>query len=59
MIDVIGKCDIVVLEGLVAWTDTARKERRVVHAVGDGHFIVDGRTIDRQKMMASRMPPGL
>lgn len=39
--------------------DSARKERRVVHAVGDGTFIVDGRRIDRRKMMASKLPTGV
>jgi hypothetical protein len=34
-------------------------ERRTVHAVGDGTFVVDGRRIDRRKMMASKLPGGL
>jgi len=39
--------------------DTARKEKRTVHAVGDGMFIVDGRKIDRRKMMTSKLPFGV
>ena len=39
--------------------DSARKERRVVHAVADGTFIVDGRKIDRREMMASKLPAGV
>ncbi len=31
----------------------------MVHAVGDGTFIVDGRRIDRKKMMTSKLPPGV
>jgi flavin reductase (DIM6/NTAB) family NADH-FMN oxidoreductase RutF len=59
VIDIVKKHNIVVLEGLAAWIDTARKEKRTVHAVGDGTFIVDGRRIDRRKMMASKLPDGV
>jgi hypothetical protein len=33
--------------------------KRTVHAVGDGTFIVDGRMIDRKRMMATKLPPGV
>ena len=56
VIDIVKKHNIVVLEGVAACIDTARKEKRTVHAVGDGTFIVDGRKIDRRKMMASKLP---
>jgi len=56
VIDIVKKHNIVVLEGVVAYIDNTRKERRMVHAVGDGTFIVDGRRIDRKQMMASRLP---
>jgi flavin reductase (DIM6/NTAB) family NADH-FMN oxidoreductase RutF len=59
VIDMIAKHDIVVLQAVAAYRDAARKEKRTVHAVGDGTFIVDGRKIDRRKMMASRLPPGV
>jgi len=59
VIDIVEKHDIVVLEGVAAYIDTARKEKRTVHAVGDGTFIVDGRKIDRRKMMASKIPYGV
>lgn len=58
VIDMIKKHNIVVLEGVAAYLDTARKEKRTVHAVGDGAFIVDGHTVDRRKMMASKIPFG-
>lgn len=51
-----GKTANIVLEAVAAYIDTARKEKRMVHEVGDGTFIVDGRKIDRKKMMASRLP---
>jgi len=59
VIDIVNKHDIVVLEAVAAHIDPARKERRTLHAVGDGTFIVDGRKIDRRKMMASKIPYGV
>ena len=59
VIDIVKKHNIVVLEAVAAHIDTARKEKRTVHAVGDGTFIVDGRKIDRKKMMASKLPSGV
>ena len=56
VIDIVKKHNIVVLEAVAAWIDTTRKEKRTVHAVGDGTFIVDGRKMDRRKMMASKLP---
>jgi len=59
VIDIIEKHNIVVLEAVAAYIDTMRKEKRTVHAVGDGTFIVDGRKIDRRKMMTSKLPDGV
>jgi flavin reductase (DIM6/NTAB) family NADH-FMN oxidoreductase RutF len=59
VIDIVKKHNIVVLEAVAAHVDAARKEKRTVHAVGDGTFIVDGRRIDRRKMMASKIPFGV
>jgi len=59
VIDIVEKHNIVVLEAVAAYIDTTRKEKRTVHAVGDGTFIVDGRKIDRRKMMASKLPYGV
>jgi flavin reductase (DIM6/NTAB) family NADH-FMN oxidoreductase RutF len=59
VVDIVRKHNIVVLEGVAAYLDPARKEKRTVHAVGDGTFIVDGRKMDRRKMMASKVPDGL
>ena len=56
--DIVKKHNIVVLEGVAAHIDPARKERRTLHAVGDGTFIVDGRRLDRRKMMGSKIPEG-
>jgi flavin reductase (DIM6/NTAB) family NADH-FMN oxidoreductase RutF len=59
VIDIVKKHNIVVLEAVAAYFNSARKEKRAVHAVGDGTFIVDGRKIDRKKMMASKLPSGV
>jgi len=59
VIDIVTKHNIVVLEAVAAYVDSARKEKRTIHAVGDGTFIVDGRRMDRKKMMASKLPDGL
>ena len=59
VIDIVKQHNIVVLEAVAAYIDAARKEKRTVHAVGDGTFIVDGRKIDRRKMMASKIPFGV
>jgi flavin reductase (DIM6/NTAB) family NADH-FMN oxidoreductase RutF len=59
VIDLIPKHDIVVLEGVAAYIDATRKEKRMLHAVGDGTFVADGRKHDRKKMMAAKLPAGL
>jgi len=59
VVDLIEKHNIVVLEAVAAYEDPARQEKRTIHAVGDGTFIVDGRKLDRKKMMASKLPAGL
>ncbi|MCL4779617.1 MAG: flavin reductase family protein [Gammaproteobacteria bacterium] len=59
VVDIVSKHNIVVLEGVAAHVDAARKEKRTVHAVGDGTFIVDGRKLDRRRQMASKVPDGV
>jgi flavin reductase (DIM6/NTAB) family NADH-FMN oxidoreductase RutF len=59
VVDLVHKHNIVVLEAVAAYIDASRKEKRTLHAVGDGTFIVDGRRLDRRKMMASKLPAGL
>lgn len=59
VIDIVEKHNIVVLDAVAAWIDSTRKEKRTVHAVGDGTFIVDGRKVDRREMMATKLPAGV
>ena len=59
VIDVVRKHNIVVLEGVAAYFDSARKEKRTIHAIGDGTFVVDGRKLDRKKMMRMWVSDGV
>ena len=57
--DIIEPHGIVVLQGVAAWVAARRKDRRMLHAVGDGTFIVDGERISRRSMMRAKIPPGV
>jgi flavin reductase (DIM6/NTAB) family NADH-FMN oxidoreductase RutF len=57
--DIVERHGIVVLEGVAAYIDGARKEKRLIHAVGDGTFVVDGRHFDRREAMRSKLPDGV
>ncbi|MBD1549018.1 flavin reductase family protein [Roseibium aggregatum] len=59
VVDFVDRHSIVILQGVAAYIDTAREEKRMIHAVGDGTFIVDGDTIDRREMMRSKLPSGV
>jgi flavin reductase (DIM6/NTAB) family NADH-FMN oxidoreductase RutF len=59
VIDIVKKHNIVVLEGVAAYFDSSRNEKRTIHAIGDGTFVVDGRKLDRRQMMRSKLPNGV
>lgn len=59
VVDIVGRHNIVVLEAVAAHVAPGRKETRMLHAVGDGTFIADGRKLDRRKLMASKIPAGV
>ncbi|GBL60678.1 flavin reductase [Pseudomonas citronellolis] len=59
VVDVVERHNIVVLDGIAAYVDSKREERRILHAVGDGTFVADGETFDRRKAMRSKLPPGV
>jgi flavin reductase (DIM6/NTAB) family NADH-FMN oxidoreductase RutF len=59
VIDIIEKHNIIVLEGVEAYLDDLREEKRTLHAIGDGTFIVDGFKLDRREMMRSKLPEGI
>jgi flavin reductase (DIM6/NTAB) family NADH-FMN oxidoreductase RutF len=59
VIDIVRRHNIVVLEGVAAYFDSSRKEKRTIHAIGDGTFVVDGRKLNRREMMRSKLPDGV
>jgi flavin reductase (DIM6/NTAB) family NADH-FMN oxidoreductase RutF len=59
VIDIIKKHNIVVLKGVAAYFDSSRKEKRTIHAIGDGTFVVDGRKLNRKKMMRMWISDGV
>lgn len=50
---------IFLLQGIRAWMDNERKERRTFHANGDGTFVVDGDTISLRSLMEDKLPSGV
>jgi flavin reductase (DIM6/NTAB) family NADH-FMN oxidoreductase RutF len=58
VVEIVGRHNIVVLEAVAAWTSAGRPEKRTLHAVGDGTFIVDGVRLNRRRRMASKIPAG-
>jgi flavin reductase (DIM6/NTAB) family NADH-FMN oxidoreductase RutF len=59
VVDHIKKHNIIIIEAVHAWIDPRRKERRTIHANGDGTFVVDGRTINYRNLMLPKLPPGV
>lgn len=57
--DHIKKHNIFVLDGIAAWIDDKRKEKRIFHAAGDGTFNVQGRRINYKKLMLNKLPDGV
>lgn len=58
VVEIIRRYDIVALQAVAAHCDSSRKERRTLHAVGDGTFVVDGRRLDRRRQMRGKVPEG-
>ena len=59
VVDIVKRHDIVVMQGVAAHIDSSRKEKRTIHAIGDGTFVVDGRKLNRREMMRSKLPDGV
>ena len=47
----VNKYSLFILDGVKAWIDPNRKERRTFHANGDGTFVVDGQLLDLKEKM--------
>ena len=59
VIDIVEKHNIVVLEAVAAYIDNSRQEKRTFHPAGDGMFVVDGRKLNRTKLLAPKLPDGI
>ncbi|MBT9385371.1 flavin reductase family protein [Pseudooceanicola sp. CBS1P-1] len=57
--EIVPRLDLVLLQGLAAWENPDRPDRRLLHAVGDGTFTADGAGFDRREAMRNRLPGGL
>ncbi len=57
--EIIPRHNLVILTAVAAHRDASRREKRMLHAVGDGTFIVDGPTRDRRSAMAAKLPWGV
>ena len=59
VVDIIARYNIIILEGLAAYVDPSHKDKRLLHAVGDGTFTVDSQIIDKREAMRSKLPDGV
>ena len=59
VVDYVKKHGILVLDGVQLWENPRKKERRVLHANGDGTFFADGQFFNRRQEMKSRLPEGV
>ncbi len=59
VIDYVKQHGILVLDGVQLWENLLKKERRVIHANGDGTFFADGEFFNRRKEMKPRLPAGV
>lgn len=58
LVDYVKEHDILVLKGIQLWENPLKKERRIIHANGDGTFFADGEFFNFRKEMRSRLPDG-
>ncbi len=57
--DHIPSHNLFILDGLRAWVDPEHKDKRLLHAVGDGTFTADGEIFHRRERMGDKLPPGV
>ena len=55
IVDHIKKHNIFVLDGIEAWVNEKIKDKRFIHAIGDGRFIFDGAKINHRKIMQAKL----
>jgi flavin reductase (DIM6/NTAB) family NADH-FMN oxidoreductase RutF len=54
--DYIKEHGIFVVKGVNAWIDSGRKEKRLIHANGDGTFVADGEKLNYRRIMKDKVP---
>ena len=59
LIDYVQPHGILVLDGVQLWENPLKKERRVIHANGDGTFFADGEFYNLRQEMHDRLPEGV
>jgi flavin reductase (DIM6/NTAB) family NADH-FMN oxidoreductase RutF len=59
VVDHVAAHNIFVLEGVAAWHNPAHKDKRLLHAIGDGTFTADGEVYHRRAEMGDKLPPGV
>lgn len=59
VVDYIKPHGILVLDGVQLWENPLRKERRAIHANGDGTFFADGEFYNLREEMRERLPEGV
>ena len=59
VIDYVEKHNILILDCVQLWENLHKKERRVLHANGDGTFFADDEFYNRRKEMKDRVPEGV
>ncbi|MDR2425637.1 MAG: flavin reductase family protein [Endomicrobium sp.] len=57
--DYVKKYGIFILQGLSAYIDSNKKDRRLIHAIGDGTFVLDGTKLNYRKIMKEKLPTGV
>ena len=57
--DYLQSQNIFILQGIRAWIDQKKQERRTFHANGDGTFVIDGDTVNLRHLMEDKLPPGV
>jgi flavin reductase (DIM6/NTAB) family NADH-FMN oxidoreductase RutF len=54
--DYIQRHNLFVVRGVNAWIDSRRKEKRLIHAIGDGTFVGDGEKLNYKRIMKDKLP---
>ncbi len=57
--DHVARHNLFILEGIAAWHDPSHKDKRLLHAIGDGTFTADGEVFHRRTEMGDKLPPGV